>query len=155
MVPTIDTVDYNKRMIAISNNDTTGRWPVKAPYPLPGAILPYNRIIAFTEIYIPREWEYLRNPKGANDSKITRRSCQMECCRFYGKSNSSIHYIAVTAQGSPGTANMYRMHAFKQIDTVLSWAKPIDALVFLDIQVGHSTVKTEVTELGPYLAMFI
>jgi hypothetical protein len=22
-------------MIAISNNDTTGRWPVKAPYPLP------------------------------------------------------------------------------------------------------------------------
>jgi hypothetical protein len=29
--------------------------------------------------------------------------------RFYGKSNSSIHYIAVTAQGSPGTANMYRM----------------------------------------------
>jgi hypothetical protein len=32
-------------MIAISNNDTTGRWPVKAPYPLPGAILPYNRII--------------------------------------------------------------------------------------------------------------
>jgi predicted secreted protein len=30
MVPTIDTVDYNKRMIAISNNDTTGRWPVKA-----------------------------------------------------------------------------------------------------------------------------
>jgi hypothetical protein len=47
MVPTIDTVDYNKRMIAISNNDTTGRWPVKAPYPLPGAILPYNRIIAF------------------------------------------------------------------------------------------------------------
>jgi hypothetical protein len=29
--------------------------------------------------------------------------------RFYGKSNSSIHYIAVTAQGSPGKANMYRM----------------------------------------------
>jgi hypothetical protein len=25
--------------------------------------------------------------------------------------------------------------------------------VFLDIQVGHSTVKTEVTELGPYLAL--
>jgi hypothetical protein len=44
MVPTIDTVDYNKRMIAISNNDTTGRWPVKAPYLCPEP-LPYNRII--------------------------------------------------------------------------------------------------------------
>ena len=27
--------------------DTTGRWPAKAPYPLAGAILPYNRIVAF------------------------------------------------------------------------------------------------------------
>ena len=44
----IDTADYNKRMLALSNNDRRGRWPVKkAPYPLPGAILPYNRIIAF------------------------------------------------------------------------------------------------------------
>jgi len=43
----IDTADYNKRMLALSNGDTTGKWPVKAPYPLPGAILPYNRIIAF------------------------------------------------------------------------------------------------------------
>jgi hypothetical protein len=25
----IDTIDYNKRMQALSNNDTTGRWPVK------------------------------------------------------------------------------------------------------------------------------
>jgi hypothetical protein len=71
----------------------------------------------------------------------------MECCRFYGKSNSSIHYIAVTAQGSRNSKHVSHAHAFKQIDTVLSWAKPIDALVFLDIQVGHSTVKTEVTEL--------
>jgi hypothetical protein len=29
----------------------------KMAYPLPGALLPYNRIIAFTEIYIPQGWE--------------------------------------------------------------------------------------------------
>jgi hypothetical protein len=29
------------------------------------AILPYNRIIAFTEIYIPREWEYLEKSQGS------------------------------------------------------------------------------------------
>jgi hypothetical protein len=45
---------------------------------------------------------------------------------------------------------MYRMRMpFKQIDTVLKWAKPIDGV--LDIQVAHSTVKTEVTELVKYL----
>jgi hypothetical protein len=30
-------------MQALSNNDTTGRWPVKMAYPLPGALLPYNQ----------------------------------------------------------------------------------------------------------------
>jgi hypothetical protein len=46
---------------------------------------------------------------------------------------------------------MYRMRMpFKQIDTVLKWAKP-SMLWFLDIQVAHSTVKTEVTELVKYL----
>jgi hypothetical protein len=38
-------------MQALSNNDTTG---VVKCYPLPGALLPYNRIIAFYGIYITR-----------------------------------------------------------------------------------------------------
>jgi hypothetical protein len=90
----------------------------------------------------------LGNPKGTNDSKIQGEVAKWNAADTV-KSNSSIHYIAVTAQGSPGKHVSACMP--KQIDTVLSWAKPIDALVFLDIQVGHSTVKTEVTELGPYL----
>jgi hypothetical protein len=51
----IDTIDYNKRMQALSNNDTR-KVAGKMAYPLPGALLPYNRIIAFTEIYIPQGW---------------------------------------------------------------------------------------------------
>ncbi len=43
----IDTASYDKIINALANNDTTGKWPVKAPYPLPGAILPYHRIVAF------------------------------------------------------------------------------------------------------------
>jgi hypothetical protein len=47
---------------------------------------------------------------------------------------------------------MHRMRMpHKQIDTIISWAKPINALV-LDIQV-HSSVKAEVAELKKYLAM--
>jgi hypothetical protein len=70
------------------------------------------------------------------------------------KAIPALHYIAVTAQGEPGKNSMHRLRMpFKQIDTIISWAKPINALVFLDIQVGHSTVKSEVTELEKYLAM--
>jgi hypothetical protein len=55
------------------------------------------------------------------------------------------------SNGAPGRDNMYRMRMpFKQIDTVLKWAKPIDALCFR-YPVAHSTVKTEVTELVKYL----
>jgi hypothetical protein len=49
----IDTIDYNKRMQALSNNDTTGRWPVKwliryqAHY--------YPIIESSTEIYIHKD----------------------------------------------------------------------------------------------------
>src|SRR5438874_10565065 len=43
----LDTVAYNKLLREVSNNDTTGKWPAKAPYPLPDAILPFHRIVAF------------------------------------------------------------------------------------------------------------
>ena len=43
----IDTVDYNKRIQELNNGDTNRRWQIKTPYPLPGALLPYKRIVAF------------------------------------------------------------------------------------------------------------
>jgi hypothetical protein len=46
-VKVLDTAAYDKIMLALANGDTTGNWPVKAPYPLPGAILPFHRIVAF------------------------------------------------------------------------------------------------------------
>src|SRR6185312_14056639 len=64
----------------------------------------------------------------------------------------ALHYIAVTAQGSPGKDGKHRMRMpFSQIDTIMNWAKEIDALVFLDIQVGMSSVESEVPQLEKYL----
>jgi hypothetical protein len=60
----------------------------------------------------------------------------------------------VTAQGAPGKDGKYRLRMpFHQIDTIVAWAKEIDALVFLDIQVGHSLVKDEVFPLEEYLKL--
>jgi hypothetical protein len=41
----------------------------ESAYPL-RSHMPYNRIIAFTEIYIPQNGNTWRNPKGTNDSKL-------------------------------------------------------------------------------------
>lgn len=63
----------------------------------------------------------------------------------------ALHYIAVTAQTNGGKQRM-RM-PFKQIDTILNWAKEINALVFLDIQVGWSTLQEELPPLENYFKL--
>ena len=154
-VLTIDTLDFNKRMVAMSNNDTTGRWPVKAPHPLPGALLPYNRIIAYYgNLYSTRMGILGELPRKEMLAKLQGEVAKWQSADSTVKAIPALHYIAVTAQGAPGKDNKHRMRMpFKQIDTIISWAKPINALVFLDIQVGHSSVKTEVNELASYLSM--
>lgn len=151
----IDTADYNSRMKLLSNNDSSGKWPVKAPYPLRGALLPYNRIIAFYGNLYSKKMGILGEiPK---DSMLHKLMGEVDSWKAADPSVNTIpalHYIAITAQGRPGQDNKYRLRMpLQQIDTIVSWAKEINALVFVDIQVGHSTVKDEVPTLAKFLAM--
>lgn len=151
----IDTADYNKRMLALANNDTTGRWPAKAPYPLAGAILPYNRIIAYYgNLYSKRMGILGELPRAEMLKKLQSEVAKWQAADSTVKAIPALHYIAITAQSAPGKTNLHRMRMpFKQIDTILKWAKPINALVFLDVQVGHSNVKDEVSSLESYLKL--
>ena len=45
--PVLDTALYYEKMEHMLNGDSSGKWPVKAPLPLPGAILPFKTIIAY------------------------------------------------------------------------------------------------------------
>ncbi|MBQ0909493.1 hypothetical protein KBJ98_12335 [Flavobacterium sp. F-328] len=152
--PQLDTVDYNMRMLALSNQDTTGRWPAESPYPLVGAVLPYQRIIAFYgNLYSKRMGILGEYPKDEMLQKLQSEVAKWQAADSTVQAIPALHYIAVSAQSKPGKANRYNMRMpFKQIDTLLAWAKPIKALVFLDVQIGHSTVKEEVTQLESYLA---
>jgi hypothetical protein len=152
-IPIIDTIDYNKRMLALSNNDTTGKWPVKTPYPLPGAILPYNRIVAYYgNLYSKRMGILGELPKDEMLKKLLSEVTKWQAADTTTKAIPALNYIAITAQSTPGKAKLYRMRMpFKQIDTIIKWAKSINALVFLDVQVGHSNIKKEVPTLEPYL----
>lgn len=151
----IDTVDFNKKLAALANADTTGKWPAKFPYPLSGAILPYNRIVAFYGNLYSKKMGIL----GELPKEEMLKKLQGEVAKWQASDSSlhvipALHYIAVSAQGSPGKDGKHRMRMpFGQIDTIMNWAKEINGLVFLDIQTGHSTVKEEVPQLENYLKM--
>lgn len=151
----LDTVAYNKFLSLVANNDTTGKWPAKGPYPLPDAILPFNRIVAFYgNLYSKRMGILGELPK-----KEMLKKLQEEVSKWQNADSSlpvlpALHYIAVTAQGSGGKDGKYRFRMpSSQIDTIINWAKEIKGLAFVDIQVGHSTVKDEVPVLEKYLQM--
>ena len=151
----IDTAKYNKVLNAMANNDTTGLWPVKAPYPLAGAILPFNRVVAFYgNLYSKRMGILGELPKDEMLAKLKSEVAAWQAADQSIPVIPALHYVAVTAQGAPGKDGKHRMRMpDHQIDSIINWAKEIDALVFLDIQVGHSSVGEEVPQLGKYLAM--
>lgn len=154
-LPTLDTVDYNKRIQDLAQGDTTGRWPVLTALPLPGAILPFNRIVAFYgNLFSTRMGILGELPKEEMLAKLQQEVASWQAADSTTNTIPALHYIAVTAQSQPGSGNRYRLRMpFHQIDTILAWAQSINALVFLDIQVGHSNVAEEVAMLAPYLQL--
>ncbi|MFN7100512.1 MAG: hypothetical protein ACK4M4_09085, partial [Flavobacterium sp.] len=116
--PQLDTVDYNQRMLALSNQDTTGRWPAESPYPLVGAILPYQRIIAFYgNLYSKRMGVLGEYPKDEMLQKLQLEVAKWQAADSTVQAIPALHYIAVSAQSQPGKANRYNMRMpFKQID---------------------------------------
>jgi hypothetical protein len=152
----IDTADHDRKMLYLANGDTTGKWPVKgAPYPLPGAIFPYKRIVAYYgNLYSKRMGALGEYPKADMLRRLMREVNNWSAADSVIKAIPALHYIAVTAQGAPGKDGKYRYRMpHHQIDTILNWAKEINAVVFIDVQVGFSTLPEEIPLFEKYLSM--
>jgi len=155
-VATIDTMRYDSLMRYLANGDKTGKWPVKkVPVPLPGAILPFNRVVAFYGNMYSKNMGVL----GEFEPKVMMAKLKAEC-KNWEKADTltpvipALHYICVTAQADAGRNGLHNLRMpFSQIDKVIDMAKSMNALVFLDIQVGFSTVQTELPLLEKYLKM--
>lgn len=154
-VPVLDSARYDSLNLAHALGDTTGLWPVKGPYPLPGAILPFNRIVAFYgNLYSTRMGILGELPKEQMLAKLRGEVANWQKADSSVQVIPALHYIAVTAQQEPGKGGNYRLrmpHA--QIDTILAWAREAGALVFLDIQVGHSSLASELDALRKYFEL--
>jgi len=152
---TLDTALYNAKMQQMLNGDSSGKWPVKTAYPLAGAILPFKTIVAYYGNLYSKQMGILGElPRRQMLDKLQGEIAKWKKADPTLELQPALHYIAVTAQVSPGKAGKYRLRMpFHQIDSVLSMAKEIDALVFLDIQVGKSTIQAELPEFEKYLKL--
>jgi len=152
----LDTLTYDSLMKKLANGDKSGRWPVKTKeYPLPGAILPFNRIVAFYgNLYSKNMGVLGQYPRKTMLNKLKEEVKNWEKADTATNVVPALHYICVTAQADAGRNGLHNLRMpFSQIDTVINWAKSINALVFLDIQVGFSTVQTELPLLEKYMKM--
>lgn len=151
----IDTVVYNSRILKLAHDKPTAKWPVKAPYPLPGAILPFKRVVAFYGNFYSVGMGILGEIPA--DELVVKLNAEVEKWEDADTTTPvlpAIHYVAVTAQGSPGKDGKYRMRMpFAQIDKAIALAAKINGIVFLDIQVGLSTLQLEIPALEKYLVM--
>jgi hypothetical protein len=151
----VDTALYNRLMVHLANHDSSGKWPVKAAYPNSGAILPFKRIIAYYgNLYSKRMGVLGEYPPHEMLGMLKAELKRWQAADTTIPVVPALHYIAVTAQGSAGKDGKYRARMpSRQIDSVLHMAATINALVFLDVQVGFSNVQTEVPLLEKYLSM--
>ena len=154
--PPINHAQYDTLMKKLARGDSSGKWPVKnAPYPLPGAILPYKRIVAFYGNTSSKGMGILGElPPNEMLAKLKGEVKNWEKADPSTPVQPALHYIAVVASGTPGKTGKYRTRMpFKRIDTLLMFAKRANAIVFLDVQVGLGSIRAELPEFEKYLAM--
>lgn len=150
---TVDTAAFNRKLISMANGDSSGRWPVKAPYPLKGALLPFKRIVAYYGNLYSKGMGILGElPKAEMLGRLQQEVERWEAADPQTPVVPALHYIGVTAQQEAGRDGTYRLRMpLHQLDTIRSWAREIKGLAFVDIQVGLSRLQDELPRLKPYL----
>jgi hypothetical protein len=178
----LDTALYDQKMLALANNPPpkpsttkivkdpkTGAettitvepkpvnylWPAKTVYPNAGALLPFNRIIAYYGNLYSKKMGILGEYQ--EDEMLLKLENEVKKWELADPTTPAIpalHYIAVVAQGSSGADGKYRARMpDSEIDKVLKMAEKINAIVFLDVQVGFSTLEVELPRLEKYLKL--
>ncbi|MDX5417888.1 MAG: hypothetical protein LPK09_01640 [Hymenobacteraceae bacterium] len=125
------------------------------PEPLPGAILPHKRILAYYGNPLSKRMGILGEfPAAEMLRRLDEEVANWAKADSLTPVQPALHAIVVTAQGHPGRGDKYRLRMTdKMIEDVLEMAKQRDALVFLDVQVGRSTLPEELPRLTQFLKL--
>ena len=128
-------------------------WPVEGPAALPGAILPAKRIIAYYGNPLSKRMGAL----GEYEPQEMLRRLDKEVAAWRAADPATpvqpaLHLIAVVAQGDAGPSGKYRtIMRDSMVEMVYGWAKSKNAIMFIDIQTGHSNLR----ELLPRFEQFL
>jgi hypothetical protein len=127
-------------------------WP-KGPAANAGALLPRNRIIAYYGNPHSKKMGVIGEyPEQQMLGMLDRTVAQWKAADPATPIIPSIHLVAVVAQGSPGSDNMWRRRETPEmIERTYKWAQSRKGILFLDIQASHSTLEKELPPLLKYL----
>ncbi len=152
-VPGRNSRDSIALVAAIRSGMKDTRWPVKTAAPLPGSILPAKRIVAYYGNPLSKKMGILGElPPNEMLARLDKEVAAWNKADPSTPVQPALHLIVVVAQGAPGRDGMYRLRMPDTlIEKVYSWAQTRNALLFLDIQVGKSTVQAEVPRLETFL----
>src|SRR5262245_22576560 len=128
-------------------------WPVDSPDPLPGAVLPAKRIVAFYGNPLSKRMGILGQI--APDSMLAKLDREVAAWNQADPTmpvQPALHLIALVANDQPGPSGKYRTRMDSAlIEKVYGWAKRRNALLFLDLQVGQGTLQEELPRLAKFL----
>jgi len=129
------------------------RWPVATQPPLPGSILPENRIVAFYGNPLSKKMGVLGElPPAKMLAKFDKEIAEWRAADPSTPVQPALQLITVVAQGYPGRDGKYRLRMTDSlVEMVAGWAAQRNALLILDVQVGKSTVQAELPRLLPFL----
>ena len=118
------------------------------------SLLPAHRIVAFYGHPLDAKLGMLGQlPAGVMLDSLARTAAAWQAADPGRRVRPALHLIAAVALGDPGRDSMYRLRtAASVIALVAGWARERHWLLFLDLQVGRSTVGAEVAHLLPFLA---
>jgi hypothetical protein len=156
IIVTSSSTGATSTQVVTITSTSTRLWPVKtASYPDAGALLPFNRIVAYYgNLYSTQMGVLGEYPEPQMLAMLASTTAAWAAADPATPVIPALDYIAVTAQASPGPDRKYRDRMpDSQMDKILAMAHQINGIVILDVQVGGSTVETEVPLLEKYLAM--
>lgn len=138
--------------------DTTHTTKIAPPpaftvVPLPNSLLPNNRIVVYYGNPLSKKMGVLgQYPQATMIAKLQQEVHNFEVADPATPVKPGFHLIVSVAQGSPGRNGLYRL---RMTDSLIDyWCKLAESkgyLIFLDVQVGKSTVQAELQPLIPYL----
>jgi hypothetical protein len=181
-LPELDKADYNARMLALAHVSSTTEtiatattsvrvvsthstdsgqattpsvWPVSTVYPNAGAIMPFKRIVAYYGNFYSKGMGVLGEyPADVMLAMLASTTARWAVADPATPVVPAIHYIAAVAQVGAGKEGKYILRMpDDQIDHALELARKINGIVFLDVQVGKSTLQYELPQLEKYLRM--